>query len=147
VLPAYERRDGRTFRGWLFAVCCNECRDFSTRRATRPLPGADGLSGVAASQPEADMSEEEYRRSLVRQVLDSIQTNFSAVTWAAFKQFVVDGRPAADVARELGTTANAVYLAQPGPHPGPRGTRRVARLSAQFPPPSGKDSAAATLYP
>src|SRR5436189_1411141 len=47
LLPTYQRADGQTFRGWLFTICRNECRDFRTRRATRDLPTSDGLSGVA----------------------------------------------------------------------------------------------------
>ena len=31
VMPGYERRDGQTFRGWLFTVCRNECHNFHTR--------------------------------------------------------------------------------------------------------------------
>src|SRR5438067_13332359 len=37
LLPAYQRAEGQSFRGWLFTICRNECRDFPTRRATRPI--------------------------------------------------------------------------------------------------------------
>jgi RNA polymerase sigma-70 factor (ECF subfamily) len=112
LLPGYERRDGGTFRGWLFAVCRNECRDFRTRRATSPLPGSDGLAAVAAPPPAAAPDEADDRRLLVHRALELIRGDFSPPTWAAFTRFVLDGVAAADVARGLGLTPNAVYLAR-----------------------------------
>jgi RNA polymerase sigma-70 factor (ECF subfamily) len=111
LLPAYERRDGQTFRGWLFTICRNECRDFRTRRATGPLPGSDGLATVARS-PSDDAEETEYRQLLVHRALELIRGDFSALTWDAFTRFVLEGAPAPDVARALGITPNAVYLAR-----------------------------------
>src|SRR5437588_288356 len=46
ALPTYQREAGQSFRGWLFIVTLNQGRDYRRRRATRPLPGAGGLSGV-----------------------------------------------------------------------------------------------------
>lgn len=113
LLPAYRRAEGQTFRGWLFAVCRNECRDFRSRQATRPLPAAAGLSDVAAGSSTADDPDEaEYRRRLVRRALDLARPDFAPATWTAFVRHVLDGRPAPEVARELGLTANAVYLAR-----------------------------------
>jgi RNA polymerase sigma-70 factor, ECF subfamily len=110
-LPTYERHDGQSFRGWLFTVCRNECHDFRTHKATRPLPGADGLETVAAPRDSAP-DEDEYRRHLVHHALELVRTDFSAETWTAFTRFVLDGRSAPEVARELGVTPNAVYLAR-----------------------------------
>jgi RNA polymerase sigma-70 factor (ECF subfamily) len=110
LLPNYQRQDGQSFRGWLFTICRNECRDFHTRRATRPLPGDDGLSTVPAPPRGDDLGEAEYRRRLVRRVLELVRSDFGEPTWAAFDAFVLNGRPAADVARELNMSVNAVYL-------------------------------------
>jgi RNA polymerase sigma-70 factor, ECF subfamily len=44
LLPAYERGKDQTFRGWLFRVSENQCRDFRRRVATRKLPAADALA-------------------------------------------------------------------------------------------------------
>jgi len=123
LLPGYQRHDGQTFRGWLFTICRNECHDYRTRRATRALPAADGLSGVADRSPGDDLDEIEYRRRLVRRALELVRSDFTPATWDAFNRFVLEGRPAADVARELGNTANAVYLAR---------NRVLTRLRAEF---------------
>ena len=112
LLPGYRRENGQTFRGWLFTICRNECRDFHTRRATRPLPGPDGLATVAAPPRAEELDGAEYRRRLVRRALELVRPDFGEQTWAAFDRFVLDGRPAAAVAAELGVSVNAVYLAR-----------------------------------
>ncbi len=112
LLPKYERRENQSFRGWLFTICRNECRDFQTRRATRALPSAEGLFAVADKSLADDLDEAEYRRQLVRRTLELVRPDFTTATWDAFSQFVLHGRRAADVAQALGTTANAVYLAR-----------------------------------
>jgi RNA polymerase sigma-70 factor (ECF subfamily) len=111
-LPAYERAAGQSFRGWLFRVATNQCRDFRRRRATRALPAADGLSGVNDDPPGAEMEEADYRAAVVRRGFDLIRPDFNEKTWAAFTGVMVDGRPAAEVAVALGISENAVYLAR-----------------------------------
>jgi RNA polymerase sigma-70 factor (ECF subfamily) len=110
-LPKYERREGHPFRGWLFRVTVNQCRDFRRRRANRPLPGDEGLSGVCAScAPE--LGEAEYRCLLVRRGLELIRPEVADTTWAAFTRLALEGRPAAEVAAELHLSVNAVRLAR-----------------------------------
>jgi RNA polymerase sigma-70 factor (ECF subfamily) len=111
-LPRYVRGEGQSFRGWLYRVTANQCRDFRRRVATRALPGADGLSGVGAEAPVPDFEEVEYRRALVNRGLELIRGEFNDRTWTAFSQLMVEGRSAAEVARALGITENAVYLAR-----------------------------------
>lgn len=110
VFPAYQRKPGESFRGWLFAVARNECRDFRRRRATRPLPGAAGLSDVIEDVP--DVSDADYRAHLVHRALELLRPGFSAATWAAFAGLMLEGRAAAEVATATGLTVNAVYMAR-----------------------------------
>jgi len=111
VLPSYERREGHSFRSWLATVTANQCRDFRKRKATRPLPGAEGLSGVDDSVV-VDLEEREYREAIVGRYLDIIRPDFETVTWKAFAGLVQEGRSAAEVGQELSMTPNAVYLAR-----------------------------------
>ncbi|MDB5307935.1 MAG: polymerase sigma factor [Gemmataceae bacterium] len=112
LLPAYARGEGQSFRGWLFHVCRNQCRDFRRRKNTRPLPGAEGLSGVDIGSPVAELEEAEYRRELVHRCQELIRPDFNDATWAAFTGVAVEGRSAAEVAAELKLSANAVYMAR-----------------------------------
>jgi RNA polymerase sigma-70 factor (ECF subfamily) len=111
-LPTYKRGEGKSFRAWLSRVTVNQCHDFRRRKATRALPGADGLSGAADDSPVAELEEAEYRRLLVRRGLELIRPDFGESTWAAFLGVVVEGRPVAEVADELRTTRTAVYMAR-----------------------------------
>src|SRR5206468_872600 len=45
-------------------------------------------------------------------LLEVAEPEFAPSTWQAFQRLAVDGRPAAEVAAELGTTVNAVLLAK-----------------------------------
>ena len=105
----YDRQ--RSFRAWLRTVTLNKCREQARRR----LPGgkimADNLP--AAECPNlADVEETEYRRHLVRCAMQIVQADFEPATWKAWSHFVVEGRPAKEVAAELGLSVNAVYLAK-----------------------------------
>jgi RNA polymerase sigma-70 factor, ECF subfamily len=111
-LPHYARGEGQSFRGWLYRVTANQCRDFRRRKASRALPAADGLSGFDAESPVSDFEEREYRTSLVNRALELIRDEFNDRTWTAFRQLMVEGRSAAEVASALGITENAVYLAR-----------------------------------
>ena len=42
----------------------------------------------------------------------AVRPDFNQETWDAFEQFALEGRPAADVARELNTSVNAVIKAK-----------------------------------
>lgn len=111
-LPKYVRGEGQSFRGWLYRVMANQCRDFRRRVATRALPGANSLSNFDAEAPVSDFEELEYRRVLVNRGLELIRDEFNDRTWTAFRQLMIEGRSAAEIARSLGTTENAVYLAR-----------------------------------
>jgi RNA polymerase sigma-70 factor (ECF subfamily) len=111
-LPDYQRGPGQSFRGWLFRVTANVCRDFRRRKATRALPGADGLSQANDGPPLVEFEEAEYRKALVDGGLKAIRGEFEPQTWTAFEQLMVQNRPAAEVAAALDMTKGAVYSAQ-----------------------------------
>jgi RNA polymerase sigma-70 factor (ECF subfamily) len=56
--------------------------------------------------------ETEYRQMLAARALEIMRAEFEPATWQACWETVVSGRPAAEVASELGLTTNAVYLAR-----------------------------------
>lgn len=112
LLPTYEKREGQSFRGWLFTICRNECHNFRTRRATRSAPGFHDRLEDIPSAPVEDPDEAEYRRSLFLRALEVVRPDFSLAVWAAFTRHALDGAPAEKVAAELGVSPNAVYMAR-----------------------------------
>ena len=64
--------------------------------------------------PDGSLAFEEadYHKYLSIHALKVMQAEFQPTTWKACWEHVVVGRPAAEVAAELGITVNAVYLAK-----------------------------------
>ena len=58
------------------------------------------------------MDETEHRDFLVRRVMQIAEADFEPITWRAWAEYVVKGRPPEEVAAELGVSVNAVYLAK-----------------------------------
>ncbi len=110
-LPGFAYQPDKSFRAWMRTVLLNRWRALRRRRSPQPVPPGqlDGLPGAA--DPDLP-GEAEERRELVRRALALIEGDFAPATWQAFRQFAVAGRPAAEVAAELGLTVNAVYLAR-----------------------------------
>jgi RNA polymerase sigma-70 factor (ECF subfamily) len=111
-LPTFTYRPGQSFRGWLHTVVRNRWRDRCRRSAAAPVFQGGPLPDVEAPDPTTAFAEVEYRRHLVQQALRLIEAEFEPITWQACHEYLVHGRPAAEVARELGITPNAVYLAK-----------------------------------
>jgi RNA polymerase sigma-70 factor (ECF subfamily) len=107
----YDRRSGR-FRGWLRTLTLNKLRDRKRREAR--LEKAVARRGSEPDLPDAAEAfwETEYRQEVARRALRLMQTEFAPTTWKACWETVVQGRPPHDVARELGISENAVYLAR-----------------------------------
>jgi RNA polymerase sigma-70 factor (ECF subfamily) len=112
-LPEFEYDPSKTFRGWLHTVTRNAWRRHR-RRAPRLLIEAVDLAEIDAEgdPPGRGFEEDEYRRSLVFRALQVMRVDFQPASWRACWENVVEGRPAGEVARELGITVNAVYLAK-----------------------------------
>lgn len=112
-LPEFHYDKHRSFRAWLYTVTLNEWRDNRKRRGRQPLPGdANALAAVAAPEGLDAGGEQEYRHYVVGQALALMRREFQPTTWKACWELVVSGRPARDVARELGISENAVYIAK-----------------------------------
>jgi RNA polymerase sigma-70 factor (ECF subfamily) len=111
-LPRFSYRPGSRFRGWLWTVTLNKHRE-RKRMCKQPLPWE--VAGEVES-PDPDPSEEipeaEYRSYLVERALQLMRTDFEPTTWQACWQYVAEGRPAVEVAAELGISVNAVHLAK-----------------------------------
>jgi RNA polymerase sigma-70 factor (ECF subfamily) len=129
ALPAFEH-SGRTgaFRRWLKTIAHNKTRDHWRRQAAEPAMHGGELP-VDIAGPTTDglvedrAAEDSERNWLYRRAVELLQTDFAESTWKAFWLVVIDGRPAHDVADELGVSLNAVYIAK---------SRVLSRLRAEF---------------
>ncbi len=112
-LPQFSYDGRKSFRGWLKTVTLNKWRDHLRRRHETPLGSAAAeLRGLAVPSEVGLFEEAEYRRHLVGRALQVMQADFQPTTWKACWEHVVSGRPAAEVAAELGITVGAVYAAK-----------------------------------
>jgi RNA polymerase sigma-70 factor (ECF subfamily) len=111
-LPQFEYDGRKSFRAWVKTILLNLWRNRQRRRAKERLVAGHPLEELAGDAESAAFEEAEYRRHLVRRILDLMQAEFQPVTWKACWEYVVEDRPAAEVAARLGITVNAVYLAK-----------------------------------
>jgi RNA polymerase sigma-70 factor, ECF subfamily len=112
-LPAFEYDSQKSFRAWLRTILMNRWRDREKRAAVVSQQNdAAALEQAAAPDQAIEVEETEYREVLLRRALELMQREFHPATWRACWEQVVQGRPAAEVARELSLSVNAVYVAR-----------------------------------
>ena len=112
-LPEFQYDQEKSFRNWLRTITLNKWRDFCRRRATSPgVVNPGDLEKAQSPDPSDAFAEAEYRQRLVARALEIMKSEFQPETWKACWECLAADRPAAEVADELGLTANAVYLAK-----------------------------------
>jgi RNA polymerase sigma-70 factor (ECF subfamily) len=112
VLPNFTSEPHKGFRRWLRTVTLNTWRDRRRRRSDRPLPGDEAALAAAAAPDGMDAFwESECRQQVANRALQLMQADFRPATWRAFWEQVVVGRPAKEVAAELGLSPGAAYAA------------------------------------
>jgi RNA polymerase sigma-70 factor (ECF subfamily) len=70
------------------------------------------LAGVADPSEQPGFDEVEYRGELVHRALQLLRVEFPATIWKAFEKYVLEDRPAEQVAAELGIRPGTVYAAK-----------------------------------
>lgn len=112
----YEPAKG-SFRGWLFTIARNEIRKFVTRKSSRQRGSGDSevrdmLSEVPGHEPDEGEWDKEYQLNLFHWAARRVQVEFREASWQAFWRTVVNGEGIEHVARALGMSAGAVYIAR-----------------------------------
>jgi RNA polymerase sigma-70 factor (ECF subfamily) len=116
-VPRFDRRREGSFRAWLRQVTVNRVRTLRKQRQRRPSVGLDPADGFLdrLAEPNSALAREwdlDHDRHVFERLQKAVQPDFAPVTWEAFRRFALEGRPAAQVAEELGLTVNAVTLAK-----------------------------------
>jgi RNA polymerase sigma factor (sigma-70 family) len=127
-----HRPSSNSFRRWLFTIVQNRLRDYRKPRATQPRGAGDtqAYERLQEHRDETDSAEEIWDRQhelgLIRYAANQVRRDFQETTWNAFWQTAVEGAVPAEVARQLGMTRAAVYLAKA------RVLSRIREYVAQF---------------
>ncbi len=111
-LPSFEHRGVGSFRGWLKVVVTNKGRERFRRRESRQSLGENdqGWEKIVDRDEASGFWEHEYRQHLMARALEVMRNEFEPNTWQACWQRVVEERPAAEVARQLGLSEAAVFV-------------------------------------
>jgi RNA polymerase sigma-70 factor (ECF subfamily) len=111
-LPEFHYDRSKSFRAWLHTLAQNCWRNLRRRAGLPRAAGAPDLDELPAPAPTDPLGEVEYRQRLVGRALALMQADFEPTTWKACWECVVAGRPAGEVARELGVRVGTVYAAK-----------------------------------
>jgi RNA polymerase sigma-70 factor (ECF subfamily) len=122
-LSTFDQARGKSFRAWLHAVFVNKWKDMCRKRVPAPLATDDSNIAPAADDHTLAVDEAEYRAVIVARAAKLIRADFNEATWQAFWATAVEDRAVPIVAKELGITTNAVYLAR---------SRVLARLRVEL---------------
>ena len=112
----YDRNQG-TFRGWLFTITRNKVFNFLSARRVRPRGSGDSSTNrLLETHPDpnegSDEWEMEYQRRLASLAMERVKNEFQENTWQAFSLTAVEGKSASDVARQVGMSPGAIYVAK-----------------------------------
>ena len=106
-----------TFRGWLRRITQRRISDFRSSRKSLPYSmGGEGNQGLLNSIKALEISQDvdsasptpKYSSKLV----DIVRSEFEPKSWDAFWRTTVEEEDSENVAKALGITRNAVYLAK-----------------------------------
>jgi RNA polymerase sigma-70 factor (ECF subfamily) len=124
----YDKAKGG-FRAWLFTITRNRLYTYFEKRKKSGLTGNDTAQLELLSQAAEDrneLSEQwelEHLRSLAAIAMKTVQEHSDPKTWSAFRITAVEGRSAAEAAKELSLSTGAIYVAK---------SRVTARLRAEI---------------
>jgi RNA polymerase sigma-70 factor (ECF subfamily) len=113
----YDPRRG-SFRGWLFTVVRNKLRNFlaAQKRPGRGSGDSDAQHRLqelpAREEDQTAWWDQEYERQVFSWAAEQVRGSFQESTWQAFWQTAVEGKTGPEVARTLGLSVAAVYLAK-----------------------------------
>lgn len=118
-LPAFQhnQRPG-AFRRWLRTILVHRVQAFWRARQSRPQATGDSdLAKMLAEleDPDSGLSklwDQQHDRHVMARLLKDIEPQLTPSTWQAFRGVVLDGKHEETIAKELGLSVNAVFIAK-----------------------------------
>jgi RNA polymerase sigma-70 factor (ECF subfamily) len=117
--PEFQRQPQvGAFRSWLRTIAVNCLRDHWRGGANQPVAGGGtSFQGMIEqlSDPQSPLSQlwdREHQEQVAGYLLNKVRGECSEINWQAFQRFVLNGQSADEVARELGISANMVFIAK-----------------------------------
>jgi RNA polymerase sigma-70 factor (ECF subfamily) len=106
-----------SFRNWLFTVVRRKLINWRTARANKVQGSGDTAMQQCLEQhpsPDGDESawQAEWDRRLFTWACEQVRPGVTDSTWKAFWRTAVEGQPGKSVARDVGMSIAAVYLAR-----------------------------------
>ncbi len=115
-LPVFEldRNRGR-FRTWLWQICQSALIDWARRRRRQSRAEDAWLKQLSESPPPSATDSDPHwgpmhRRRVLAFAMDRVRARTRPTSWACFEGHVLQKKPSAEVARNLGLSANAVNV-------------------------------------
>lgn len=113
-----------SFRGWLRGMIDHKVSDQLRKQARETAARTGDLNQAQQREEEPGLSwEREWNRTHLLYCLNLIRREVAPLTYRAFEMYVLQEQPVRTVARELGMTANQIYVAK---------SRVLARLKERW---------------
>lgn len=123
-LPSFQYDPSKSFRSWLRTITLNKFREFCRRRSvSKNAASESALAQFAVEQDAGSDWDLTYQRSLFESAMKILESEFRPKTWQAVKIFVIENRPAAEIAAETGVSVWTIYAAK---------SRLMARLREEL---------------
>jgi RNA polymerase sigma-70 factor (ECF subfamily) len=112
----YDRDKGR-LRAWLFGIAHRRVLNARRRLARAPHTVPPGQrTALWSTLPDDDVARRSWdvswQQCILDQCIKQVRTEVEPSTIRAFELFAIEGQPAAEVARTLGCSRNAVFIAK-----------------------------------
>lgn len=106
------------FRRWLKTILLHRLQGYWRSKQNRPIATEQSDFAHKLEQLEDPTSglsqlwDREHDRHIMARLLEQIEPQVTPATWQAFRQVVLEGKDEASVAKEIGISVNAVFIAK-----------------------------------
>ncbi len=115
VLPTFQYDPSKSFRAWLTTLTHHAWVDFLSSRQVSGSGNARIWAALASVEAREDLMQkidEEFDLEQLEQVMRVVQARVEPDTWEAFRLTALEGRPAAEVARQLQKQVANIYVSR-----------------------------------